>query len=197
MAQTTVHVRSVHDAAFAVGWAGKHSLTIDRPEQEAGYGYGFSGGDLLLMAIGACFVNDLQQEAERRGVALLGARVVCECDWGGEPVRAQNIKLSVRIEAAADEDAILELAEAVATSDVPGGVVNLLTGFRKELAPILASHMDVNALDVCGADGDTPELERLAAENVKRIVHGRPDVQSPWEIAGFLELKTVWHPVGT
>jgi len=76
MAQTTVHVRSVHDAAFAVGWAGKHSLTIDRPEQEAGYGYGFSGGDLLLMAIGACFVNDLQQEAERRGVALL-APVSC------------------------------------------------------------------------------------------------------------------------
>ena len=123
MAQTTVHVRSVHDAAFAVGWAGKHSLTIDRPEQEAGYGYGFSGGDLLLMAIGACFVNDLQQEDERRGVALLGARVVCECDWGGEPVRAQNIKLSVRIEAAADEDAILELAEAV---DRQGRVHNTL-----------------------------------------------------------------------
>ena len=92
--------------------------------------------------------------------------------------------------------AAVELAEAVATSDVPGGVVNLLTGFRKELAPILASHMDVNALDVCGADGDTPELERLAAENVKRVVHGRADVQSPWEIASFLELKTVWHPIG-
>jgi acyl-CoA reductase-like NAD-dependent aldehyde dehydrogenase len=92
--------------------------------------------------------------------------------------------------------AAAELAEAVATSDVPGGVVNLLTGFRKELAPILASHMDVNALDVGGADGDTPELERLAAENVKRVVHGRADVQSPWEIASFLELKTVWHPIG-
>ena len=92
--------------------------------------------------------------------------------------------------------AAIELAEAIATSDVPGGVVNLLTGFRAELAPILASHMDVNALDVCGADGETPELERLSAENVKRVVHGRPDVQSPWEIARFLELKTVWHPIG-
>ena len=56
--------------------------------------------------------------------------------------------------------------------------------------------MDVNALDVCGADGRGPELERLAADNVKRVVHGRADVQSPWEIAAFLELKTVWHPIG-
>jgi acyl-CoA reductase-like NAD-dependent aldehyde dehydrogenase len=92
--------------------------------------------------------------------------------------------------------AAIELAEALATSDVPGGVINLLTGFRAELAPILASHMDVNALDVCGADGQAQELEELAAENVKRIVHGRADVQSPWEIASFLELKTVWHPIG-
>jgi acyl-CoA reductase-like NAD-dependent aldehyde dehydrogenase len=92
--------------------------------------------------------------------------------------------------------AAIELAEALATSDVPGGVINLLTGFRTELAPVLASHMDVNALDVCGADGQAAELEGLAAENVKRVVHGRGDVQSPWEIASFLELKTVWHPIG-
>ena len=92
--------------------------------------------------------------------------------------------------------AAVELAEAIATSDVPGGVVNLLTGFRAELGPILAAHMDVNAIDLCGADGDAPELERLAADNVKRVVRGRADVQSPWEIASFLELKTVWHPMG-
>jgi acyl-CoA reductase-like NAD-dependent aldehyde dehydrogenase len=92
--------------------------------------------------------------------------------------------------------AAIELAEALATSDVPGGVVNLLTGQHGELGPVLASHMDVNAIDLCGADGDSPELERLAAENVKRVVHGRADVQSPWEISSFLELKTVWHPLG-
>src|SRR6266436_1300774 len=91
--------------------------------------------------------------------------------------------------------AAIELAEAIATSDVPGGVVNLLTGFRAELGPWLASHMDVNAIDLAGADGAAPELEKLAAENVKRVIHGRADVQSPWEIAGFLELKTVWHPI--
>jgi acyl-CoA reductase-like NAD-dependent aldehyde dehydrogenase len=92
--------------------------------------------------------------------------------------------------------AAIELAEALATSDVPGGVVNILTGHRPELAPWLASHMDVNAIDLGSADGDAPDLERAAAANVKRVVHGKADAQSPWEIAAFLELKTVWHPVG-
>jgi acyl-CoA reductase-like NAD-dependent aldehyde dehydrogenase len=92
--------------------------------------------------------------------------------------------------------AAVELAEALATSDVPGGVVNILTGRRAELAPVLAAHMDVNALDVTGTDGLAPELEQLAAENVKRVVRGSADSQSPWQIAAFLELKTVWHPIG-
>jgi acyl-CoA reductase-like NAD-dependent aldehyde dehydrogenase len=92
--------------------------------------------------------------------------------------------------------AAIELAEVLATSDVPGGTVNILTGLRQELAPVLASHMDVNALDVTGVDGDAPDLERAAAENVKRVVRGNADGQSPWEIASVLELKTVWHPIG-
>jgi acyl-CoA reductase-like NAD-dependent aldehyde dehydrogenase len=92
--------------------------------------------------------------------------------------------------------AAVELAEVLATSDVPRGVVNLLTGHRDELAPWLAGHMDVNALDLAGADGQRKELEELAAQNVKRVVRGAPDDQSPWEIAAFLELKTVWHPIG-
>ena len=92
--------------------------------------------------------------------------------------------------------AAIELAEVLATSDLPGGVVNILTGYRSELAPVLAGHMDVNALDLAGADGDVAELERLAAENVKRVVRGSANGQSPWEVAAFLELKTVWHPIG-
>ena len=92
--------------------------------------------------------------------------------------------------------AAVELAEAIATSDVPGGVVNLLTGQRAELAPWLASHMDVNAIDVTGADGlradarDGGRRERQA----RRL--GEPDGQSLYEISAFLELKTVWHPIG-
>jgi acyl-CoA reductase-like NAD-dependent aldehyde dehydrogenase len=92
--------------------------------------------------------------------------------------------------------AAIELAEAVATSDVPGGAVNVLTGFRDELAPWLAGHMDVNAIDLTGADGAVADLQRLAADNVKRIVRSTADAQSPWEIGSFLELKTVWHPIG-
>jgi acyl-CoA reductase-like NAD-dependent aldehyde dehydrogenase len=92
--------------------------------------------------------------------------------------------------------AAIELAEAIATSDVPGGVVNLLTGYRAELAPWLASHMDVNAIDVTGADGLRTELETAAAENVKRVVSGKADSQSLYDISAFLELKTVWHPIG-
>ena len=92
--------------------------------------------------------------------------------------------------------AAIELAEALATSDLPGGTVNLLTGRRAELAPWLASHLDVNAIDLTGADGLRTDLERAAADNVKRVVLGSADGQSLYEISAFLELKTVWHPIG-
>jgi len=80
---------------------------------------------------------------------------------------------------------------------MPGGVVNILTGDPAEIAPILAGHMDVNALDLTGAEADSAaELERLAAENVKRVVRGSATGQSVWEIEPLVEAKTVWHPVG-
>jgi len=100
---------------------------------------------------------------------------------------------AVVIASEAHPRAAIELAEVLATSDVPGGVVNILTGRRDELAPHLASHLDVDALDLDRGDA---ELERAAAENVKRVVSARGDVQSPYEISSFLELKTVWHPMG-
>jgi acyl-CoA reductase-like NAD-dependent aldehyde dehydrogenase len=91
--------------------------------------------------------------------------------------------------------AAITLAEVLATSDVPGGVVNILTGRKSELCPVLAAHMDVNAVDLFGVDGERAELERLAADNVKRVVSNGED-RSPWHVAAFLELKTVWHPIG-
>ena len=89
--------------------------------------------------------------------------------------------------------AAIELAEVLATSDVPAGVVNVLTGMREELAPQLAAHLDVDALDLDRGDA---ELERAAADNVKRVVLAAPDAQSLWEVSSFVELKTVWHPIG-
>ena len=94
----------------------------------------------------------------------------------------------------------ISLAEVLATSDLPGGVVNLLTGSTAELAPVLAGHMDVNAIDVTGVAGaDRAELERLAADNVKRVLAAEQDWTAPpttQRMLAFLETKTVWHPVG-
>jgi acyl-CoA reductase-like NAD-dependent aldehyde dehydrogenase len=91
----------------------------------------------------------------------------------------------------------LTLAEVLATSDLPAGVVNVLSGFRKELLPWLASHMDVNAIDVAGCTQDeVTEIERAAADNVKRVVKHAPEEMSPYLITAFMEMKTVWHPVG-
>jgi acyl-CoA reductase-like NAD-dependent aldehyde dehydrogenase len=98
----------------------------------------------------------------------------------------------------------ITLAEALATSDVPGGVVNILTGHTDELGPVLAGHLDVNALDLTGCAGtDTTELTIAAAENVKRLLPA-PDTEpaftdpppGPRRILAFCETKTVWHPKG-
>ncbi|UNS98635.1 aldehyde dehydrogenase family protein [Streptomyces tubbatahanensis] len=97
----------------------------------------------------------------------------------------------------------LSLAEVLATSDLPGGVVNVLSGDTAELARPLAAHADVNAVDLAGAEGElAAELEAAAAENLKRVL--RPAAQDPdWSaqpglerMTAFLETKTVWHPVG-
>src|SRR5680860_357514 len=90
----------------------------------------------------------------------------------------------------------IALAECLQTSDVPAGAVNLLTGFKEELVPVLASHGDVDALDVSGvAPGAAAEVETAAASNVKRIVRPGPR-PGPYEVTAFMEMKTVWHPKG-
>ncbi len=100
------------------------------------------------------------------------------------------------------------LTEVLATSDVPGGIVNLITGLRRELVGHIAGHMDVNALDAFGAaPEEAAVLEEAAVENVKRFV--RPpsagldrydwladSAQSPYLIGEYVEVKTVWHPIG-
>jgi acyl-CoA reductase-like NAD-dependent aldehyde dehydrogenase len=97
----------------------------------------------------------------------------------------------------------ITLAEVLATSDLPGGVVNLLTGQVAELAPVLAAHRDVDALDLTGAPASlVVELERAAVSNVKRVLLPQacePDwaeAPTPRRMLAFLETKTVWHPVG-
>jgi acyl-CoA reductase-like NAD-dependent aldehyde dehydrogenase len=99
----------------------------------------------------------------------------------------------------------ITLSEVLATSDVPGGVVNILTGALGDTAPTLASHMDVNAIDLTGLAGDattSAQLEEAAAENLKRVRRA-PAAEPDWTLepgidrmTGCLETKTVWHPIG-
>jgi len=104
----------------------------------------------------------------------------------------------------------ITLAEALATSDVPGGVINLITGDPAEAAPWLASHRDVNAIDLTGVAGTEiswGDLESAAADNVKRVrrpaLDGLTAIEEDWtqtpdlgRIESYLETKTVWHPKG-
>jgi len=91
----------------------------------------------------------------------------------------------------------LTLAEVLATSDFPSGVINVLSGQRKELLPWLAAHMDVNAIDVGGCTAhEVAEIEKAAADNVKRVVKMPPGELSPHLITAFMEMKTIWHPIG-
>ena len=88
----------------------------------------------------------------------------------------------------------MSFAEVLATSDLPAGVVNILTGKVDELAPWMASHMDIDGLDISGAK-KAAELKVAGAENLKRI-HSFTKVKNPARILAFMEAKTVWHTVG-
>lgn len=99
----------------------------------------------------------------------------------------------------------LSLGEVLATSDLPGGVVNVLSGRTAEIAAPLAAHQDVNAIDLAGADEVlAKELEIAAADNLKRVLRPQPVDEVDWKatpgidrMTAFLETKTVWHPTGS
>ncbi len=99
--------------------------------------------------------------------------------------------------------AAITLGEVFETSDVPGGVINLISGLKSEIVPWLAAHMDVNAIDTTGVAVEAlAAVRKSAAENVKRVVTYGGDwednrlAQSPYAIFDFQEMKTVWHPMG-
>jgi acyl-CoA reductase-like NAD-dependent aldehyde dehydrogenase len=173
--------RSVDRFVWYAGWADKLAQAIGSSNPVAGPYFNFTVPEPTgVVGVVAPDEPALEGLVSRIAPALVGGNALVVVASEPHPLAA------------------VELAEVLATSDVPGGVVNLLTGFRGELAPVLAAHMDVNAIDLSGVDGgvDPAELERLAAENVKRVVRGGVASQSLWEIAPFLELKTVWHPIG-
>ena len=170
--------RAIDRVVWYAGWADKLAQVLGSANPVAGPYFNFTVPEPTgVVAIVAPAEPALDGLVARVAPALVGGNAVVVVASDAHPLAA------------------IELAEAVATSDVPAGVVNVLTGARSELGPILAAHRDVHAIDVTGADGDVAALEALAAENVKRVVRARED-RSPWEIAAFMELKTVWHPIG-
>ena len=147
--------RSIDRVVWYAGWADKLPQVLGGSNPVAGPYFNFTVPEPTgVVAILAPDEPALDGLVARIAPALVGGNAVVAVASETHPLAA------------------VELAEAIATSDLPGGVVNLLSGYRGELAPVLAAHMDVNAIDLTGAGDDAAELERLAADNVKRVVHG-------------------------
>jgi len=191
-ARTPTATRSV-DAAidrlvWYAGWADKIAQVLGSTNPVAGPYFDFS----VPEATGVVAVL-APQESSLLGLVSVLAPVIVS---GNAAVVCASYRRPVPA---------ITLAEVCATADLPGGVVNVLTGRVGETAPTLASHLDVNAIDLTGAAGDlehAAQLELAAVENLKRVLRAEP-VEPDWtrdpgltRIGAFLETKTVWHPIG-
>jgi acyl-CoA reductase-like NAD-dependent aldehyde dehydrogenase len=189
-AELAVHVpRAEVDAAidrwlYYAGWADKYAQVVGSTNPVAGPYFTFT----LPEPTGVVAVLAPQESA------LLGLASVL-----APALTTGNTAVVV---ASQDQPlAAITLAEVLATSDVPAGVVNILTGYTAELAPWLAGHRDVNAIDLTGAaPGARADLQAAAADNVKRVFVPR---STDWaadpgltRLNAFVEAKTVWHPIG-
>jgi organic hydroperoxide reductase OsmC/OhrA len=118
MAQMTVELRNIGGTEAALGWAGAHTLVVDRPEGKAGgQGLGFNGGQLLALAIGGCFCNDLRYVAHARGIAIESIAVKVTLDLAGEPLLATNATIFVECDLpqGGDVQALIAEAERIST----------------------------------------------------------------------------------
>lgn len=188
--QARKEVESVIDRwVYYAGWSDKYTQLFGSVNPVAGPYYNFT----IPEPTGVVGVVAPEQPAllglvSRIAPALVGGNTVVAVTSESRPLAA------------------ITLGEVFQTSDVPGGVINLISGIKSELVPWLASHMDVNAVDTTGVAPDAiANVQKTAAENVKRIVHfdgeaigwsdGRRS-QGPYAIFDFQEAKTVWHPMG-
>src|SRR5690349_5223324 len=171
---------AVETLVWYAGWTDKLSQVTGTVNPVAGPYFNFTIPEPMgIVGIIAPEDAPLAGLVRRLAPALCGGNVVVALAAESHPVAA------------------LSLAEVLATSDFPAGVVNIISGQRKELLPWLASHMDVNAIDAAGCTGDEIKaIEESAAGNVKRVIKVAEKEQSPYLIAAFMEMKTVWHPIG-
>jgi acyl-CoA reductase-like NAD-dependent aldehyde dehydrogenase len=175
---------SIDRIVWYAGWADKFAQVAGSSNPIAGPYFNFSipepTGVVAIMA---------SQESSLLGLVSALAPVLCTGN-SAVVVTSQTRPLPA-----------VSLSEALATSDLPGGVANILTGFTAELGPWLASHRDVNAIDLTGVEPEArAALQRAAADNVKRV-YAPGDVDfaddpGTERLTAFVETKTVWHPVG-
>ncbi len=174
---------------YYAGWSDKYAQVVGSVNPVAGPYYNFTVPEPTgLVGIVAPEVPPLLGFVSRVAPAIVGGNTVVAIPSESRPLAA------------------ITLGEIFETSDVPGGVINIISGLKSELVPWLASHMDVNAIDATGVASDSmPALQKTAAENVKRVVRFDADKigwsdarlsQSPYAIYDFQEMKTVWHPMG-
>jgi acyl-CoA reductase-like NAD-dependent aldehyde dehydrogenase len=174
---------------YYAGWSDKYTQLFGSVNPVAGPYYNFTVPEPTgVIAVIAPEEPALLGLVSRIAPALVGGNTVVAVTSESKPL------------------ASITMGEVFQTSDVPPGVINLVSGLKTELVPWLASHMDVNALDTTGVAPDAiANVHKAAAENVKRVVHfdgegigwndGRRS-QGPYAIFDFQESKTVWHPIG-
>jgi acyl-CoA reductase-like NAD-dependent aldehyde dehydrogenase len=176
---------SIDRVVWYAGWADKFAQVAGSANPVAGPYFNFSipepTGVVAIMA---------PQESSLLGLVSVLAPVLCTGNTA-VVVGSESRPLPA-----------VSLGEVLATSDLPGGVANILTGFTAELGPWLASHKDVNAIDLTGvASADRVALQRAAADNVKRVFLPRDESDFAGDpglerLGAFVETKTVWHPIG-
>ncbi|HEY5340517.1 MAG TPA: aldehyde dehydrogenase family protein [Candidatus Aquilonibacter sp.] len=180
---------AIDRTVWYAGWCDKYAALLSTRNPVGGPHFNFSCAEPMGVVVAA---------APDRP-ALLGLVSVLL-----PPIVAGNAVVALASEF--DPRTAIVFAEALATSDVPAGVVNILTGYRAEIVPVMAKHMDVNAIVIPHADPQLrADTERDAAENVKRVrtypARSRdewfaPAAQSLDDIASYCEIKTIWHPAG-
>jgi acyl-CoA reductase-like NAD-dependent aldehyde dehydrogenase len=174
---------------YYAGWSDKYSQLFGSVNPVAGPYYNFTVPEPTgVVGVVAPEEPALLGLVSRIAPALVGGNTVVAVTSEARPLAA------------------ITMGEVFGTSDVPGGVINLISGLKSELVSWLASHMDVNAIDTTGVAADSvAKAQSTAAENVKRVVHfdaerlGWTDLrvsQGPYAILDFQESKTVWHPMG-
>lgn len=174
---------------YYAGWSDKYTQVFGSVNPVAGPYYNFTVPEPTgVVGVVAPDQPSLLGLVSRIAPALVGGNTVVALTSEKHPLAA------------------ITMGEVFQTSDVPPGVINLISGLKSELVPWLAAHMDVNAIDTTGVAAEAvPAVQKTAAENVKRVIHfdggkiGWDDArrsQSPYAIFDFQESKTVWHPIG-